>query len=191
MRISFIFLIMVLCISCDADPIPKPRAFLRLDYPQAEYGRIKTNLPFVFEKNTLSKSIDKITISGDQNTIGFEIVYPSLKGTLFLTYMKINPNNLPSHIADAQYITQTHATKASGIIEQVFVNSETRVFGSLFEVDGNAASQSQFYVTDSVNNFLTGALYFHAKPNFDSILPAANYLKKDIQHIMETLKWEQ
>ena len=59
-----------------------------------------------------------------------------------------------------------------------------------YEVGGNAASQSQFYVTDSVNHFVTGSLYFYAKPNYDSILPAAHYLKKDIQHIMETIKWE-
>ena len=56
-----------------------------------------------------------------------------------------------------------------------------------YEVGGNAASQSQFYVTDSINHFLTGSLYFYAKPNYDSIYPAAEYLKKDIRQLMETI----
>ena len=60
----------------------------------------------------------------------------------------------------------------------------------LYEVKGNVASLAQFYVTDSVNHFLTGSLYFYAKPNYDSILPAAHYLKKDIKHIMESLHWK-
>ena len=60
----------------------------------------------------------------------------------------------------------------------------------LSEVKGNVASPAQFYVTDSVNHFLTGSLYFLAKPNYDSILPAADYLQKDIKRIMETVTWK-
>ena len=64
------------------------------------------------------------------------------------------------------------------------------MYGAFAEVKGNVASPAQFYVTDSVNHFLTGSLYFYAKPNYDSILPAANYLQKDIKRIMETLVWK-
>jgi gliding motility-associated lipoprotein GldD len=190
MRPIILLFILGFCISCGSDPMPKPKAFLRLDYPKPEYKLITADLPFVFERNNLSNGIDKIKSSQDKTSIGLEIPYPTLKGTLYLTYKKINKNNLHTYLADAQNITQTHAIRADGITEQPFLDFEDRVFGSLFEVVGNAASQSQFYVTDSINHFLTGALYFYAKPNYDSILPAANYLKKDMQHIMETLKWK-
>ena len=59
-----------------------------------------------------------------------------------------------------------------------------------YEVTGNAASQAQFYVTDSTSHFVTGSLYFYAKPNYDSIYPAANYLEKDIRRIMESMEWK-
>jgi gliding motility-associated lipoprotein GldD len=190
MRPIILLFILGFCISCGSDPMPKPKAFLRLDYPKPEYKLITADLPFVFERNNLSNGIDKIKSSQDKTSIGLEIPYPTLKGTLYLTYKKINKNNLHTYLADAQNITQTHAIRADGITEQPFLDFEDRVFGSLFEVVGNAASQSQFYVTDSINHFLTGALYFYAKPNYDSILPAANYLKKDMQRIMETLKWK-
>jgi gliding motility-associated lipoprotein GldD len=92
-------------------------------------------------------------------------------------------------IKDAQNLTQKHTIKADEIVEQKFINEDHKVFGMFYEVGGNAASQSQFYVTDSIKNFLNGSLYFYAKPNYDSIYPAAVYLKNDIKHIMETLKW--
>ena len=59
-----------------------------------------------------------------------------------------------------------------------------------YEVDGNAASQSQFYITDSTRHFITGSIYFRVRPNYDSIYPAAMYLKKDIRRIMETAYWK-
>jgi gliding motility-associated lipoprotein GldD len=191
MKKGVILFILCLCLSCGSDPVPKPRAFLRLDYPAPQYKMIRPDLPFVFERNTLSKPIDTLRLSSDKATIGMEIVYPTLKGTLFLTYKKIEKKKLQSFLSDAQNITQTHARRADGISEQPFVDFEDRVFGALFEVIGDAASQSQFYATDSTDHFIAGSLYFYARPNYDSIFPAAEYLKKDMQHLMETLKWKQ
>jgi gliding motility-associated lipoprotein GldD len=56
---------------------------------------------------------------------------------------------------------------------------------------GNAASPAQFYVTDSVRNFLRGSLYFNHTPNADSIAPAANYVLQDMIHMIETLEWNE
>ncbi|RLD30325.1 MAG: gliding motility lipoprotein GldD [Bacteroidetes bacterium] len=191
MKNLLLLLVIVLCISCGSDPVPKPKAFLRLDYPKPQYIEVNNNLPFTFEKNSLANNIGKIKTSANQKTLGVEITYPTIKGTIYLTYKKIDSASLQRYIVDAQNITQTHATRADAITKQPFINFENRVYGMLYEVDGNAASQSQFYVTDSINHFLTGALYFYVKPNYDSILPAANYIRNDIQHIMETLKWKQ
>ena len=191
MKNFMLFITIVLCISCGSDPIPKPKAFLRLDYPKPEYKEVKTNLPFTFEKNNLSYILEDIKFSSDKKNIGLEITYPSLKGIIHLTYKKIDETSLQRRIVDVQKITQSHAIKANAITAQPFANFEHRVYGMLYEVSGNVASQSQFYVTDSINHFLTGALYFYVKPNYDSILPAVNYIKNDIQHIMETLKWKQ
>ena len=59
-----------------------------------------------------------------------------------------------------------------------------------YNVEGNAATNAQFYVTDSLKNFVTGSVYFYAKPNYDSIMPAASYIKEDMKTLMETLKWK-
>ncbi len=181
----------ILCMSCGNDSaIPKPKAFLRLEYPKPLYKQINNDLPFTFEKNSLANNIGAIKISRDKKTLGLEVIYPSIRATIFLTYKRIDSASLQLFIRDAQNLTQSHARKANAIKPSEYSNFEQRVYGMFYEVDGNVASQSQFYVTDSIHHFLTGSLYFYVKPNYDSILPAVDYLKKDIQHIMETLKWK-
>ena len=61
----------------------------------------------------------------------------------------------------------------------------------MYEITGNAASNLQFHATDSTHHFIKGALYFYAKPNYDSILPAVEYIKKDILRLIESLEWKQ
>ena len=100
-------------------------------------------------------------------------------------------NNLEELLADAQKLSYEHVVKADNITEQPFINKKDRVFGMFYEVAGDAASQAQFYVTDSTQHFVTGSLYFRAKPNYDSIYPAAIYLQKDIRGIMESLRWNE
>lgn len=90
---------------------------------------------------------------------------------------------------DAQNLTQKHVVKAESITEQPFINAKKQVFGMLYEVTGNAASQTQFYLTDSLHHFVTGAVYFRAKPSYDSLLPASQYLKDDIVRLIESFNW--
>ncbi|SDB64087.1 protein involved in gliding motility GldD [Flavobacteriaceae bacterium MAR_2010_188] len=178
-----------LLLGCGDEPLPKPKAALRLEYPTPEYSLVNLDIPFSFEKNNLAAPITKIKIDKANNDIGIDINYPALKGTIYLTYRNVD-GNLNRLLKDAQNITQKHASKADEISEQVFDNASANTHGMFYEVGGNAASQSQFYLTDSTHHFLNGSLYFYAKPNFDSIYPAAVYLKNDIKHLMESVKWK-
>ncbi|MDH3381833.1 MAG: gliding motility lipoprotein GldD, partial [Flavobacteriaceae bacterium] len=167
--------------------------YLRLEYPAANY--MNTNVegvPFSFESNTLANKIVSKKITSTTESYAINIEYPTLKGTIYLTYKSISNNrkNLIDFLKDAQNFTQKHTAKADEIKEKEYINKLNKVYGMFYEVGGNAASQSQFYVTDSTEHFLTGSLYFYAKPNYDSILPAAKYLEKDIKRIMETVKWK-
>ena len=87
-------------------------------------------------------------------------------------------------------MTQKHTIKADEISSTLYENKENKVYGMLYEIGGDAASQSQFYMTDSTKHFLSGSLYFYTKPNYDSIYPASEYLKRDIKHLIESLKWQ-
>ncbi|WP_414000019.1 gliding motility lipoprotein GldD [Flavobacterium sp. W1B] len=168
--------------ACKDDVLPKPSGYLRLDYPIAKYANFENECPFTFEMNS------DAVIKGEKNC-GFAISYPKMKATIYLTYKPVN-NDINKLLRDAQKLTFEHVIKADDILEQPFLNPDSKVYGMFYQVDGNAATNSQFYVTDSVKHFIRGSVYFYAKPNFDSVMPAASYIKNDMQRIMETLKWK-
>lgn len=180
--ISLLLVIWILLFAgCKEEVLPKPSAELRLDYPEGTYGRFETN-QFEFQYNNRAKLIE-------QNSHSLSLNYPGMKGTVFMNYRKIE-NNLERLIGDAQKFSYEHVVKADGIEPKVFVNEDQKVYGMFYSVVGDAASQAQFYATDSMQHFVTGSLYFYAKPNYDSIYPAAVYLQNDMLTIMETLRWK-
>lgn len=170
-------------IACNDEVKPKPPAYLSLQYPKPTYKIYQPDFcPFSFEANNLS-------IKNLENPCQLTLSYPAQHADIFITY-KLVHNNLQNLLRDAQNLTQKHVVKAESITEQPFVNMEKHVFGMLYEVRGNAASLTQFYLTDSVHHFLTGSVYFRAQPNYDSLLPASTYLRNDVLQLVESLQWK-
>ncbi len=164
------------------DDLPKPPAYLKLEYPVQEYD------PFInacFEINYNSVSTPK-----QKNQCDVDLFYPNMKATIHLSYKPVN-NNLIDLLKDAQSITYKHVVKADEIAEIPYINPKRKVYGMLYDVGGNAASNSQFYVTDSSKHFITGSVYFYSKPYYDSIYPALYYLKDDLIKIMESVEWRE
>ena len=172
----------VLFTGCKDDAVPKPSSYLRLDYPVAEYAAFENQCPYGFEMNVAAEIKEKQPCS-------FTVDYPNMKATVFLSYKPVQGdiNNL---LRDAQKLTYEHVIKADNIIEQPYINPQKKVYGMFYQVGGNAATNTQFYVTDSTRHFVTGSVYFYAKPNFDSIMPAADYIKNDMRRLMETIYWK-
>ncbi|WP_353084481.1 gliding motility lipoprotein GldD [Flavobacterium sp.] len=172
----------LLLVSCKNEVLPKPSSQLRLNYPIAKYAAFENHCPFTFNINSDAE------IKEDKNC-GFTITYPKMKATIYLTYKPVN-GDINKLLRDAQKLTYEHVIKADDILEQPFINHEKKVYGMFYKVSGNAATNAQFYATDSVKHFLTASVYFYAKPNFDSIMPAADYIRNDMQTLMETIKWK-
>jgi gliding motility-associated lipoprotein GldD len=185
MRIKYLMIglfLAIMVLACQDKVLPKPKALLRLEYPKTEYVLMQTK-NFQFKMNQLGKFEQK-------NNNSLTIDYPSMKGSLFITYKNVE-GNIDKLLNDAQRLSIEHSAKADGILPHPFVNEEDKVYGMFFEVVGDAASQAQFYATDSTRHFVTGSLYFYTKPNYDSIYPAASYLQEDIKRIMESIRWKE
>ena len=183
MRFLLAFLLILGLASCNNEVKIKPKAQLRLDYTKANYENFETDCLYSFQKN------ERAILQRKRNC-GLNLHYPKMKATLYITYQNVNESNLESLLRDAQKLAYDHAIKAESIPEQPFLNPDENVYGMFYMINGNAATQAEFYVTDSLHHFVTGALYFEAKPNFDSIYPAVVYLRNDIRKIMETFKWK-
>jgi len=168
--------------SCKEDAIPKPDGYLSLEYPTAEYETYTDpSGKFKFNKNKWA------VVKPDEN-FSFKIDYPKMKASIYMNYRPVN-NNLNLLLKDAQKLTYNHTIKADDIQESVFEHPEKRTYGMFYKVIGDAATNVQFYATDSTKNFVVGTLYFYSKPNFDSIYPATKYIEDDMKALMESLEW--
>lgn len=177
-----IFCLLLLLLGCGDETTVKPSAMLRLQYPMPEYQTIDTNCPYSFQANRMATIDSKADCA-------INLHYSKMKATVYLTYQQID-GNLEKLLQDAQKLTFDHTVKASEIFEQPRVDSIQNVYGMFYMINGDAATQSQFYATDSIGHFLSGSLYFEAKPNYDSLYPAVEYLRNDMRRLMETLTWE-
>lgn len=180
-QLLFLFLFILLS-SCKDDVLPKPKAYLNLSYPENKYKRAEQLKPYAFDVSTYAEM-------NILKNYWAKIEYPTLKASLSLTYRPVD-KNLKELLLESEKLVFKHTVKAEQIVTQNFVNDHKKVFGTLYEISGNAASQIQFHVTDSTSHFIKGALYFYTKPNYDSILPAVAYIKKDIIRLIESLEWE-
>jgi len=183
-KLSILLLIICVFISCKDEVLPKPKAFLDLDFPPARYVETNLDCPYSFDYN----SIAKIVVAKSSVPCWINLNYPKLNASIFITYQEVD-NNLDSLLMDSQKLPLQHTIKADYIEGDVYINPEHKAYGMFYSIDGDAASQAQFYVTDSVKHFMTGSLYFNQKPNFDSIMPAAAYIKSDMKKLMESLHW--
>ncbi len=180
--IIFLIFLILANISCSNDEIiPRPKAQLRLEYPKPEYEKVKMD-SLSFDKSNYAV-VERIRSNK------FNLDYPKMKAKLYLTYYPVN-HNLDSLLRDAEKFTYEHTVKADEIIRRDFIDDKHKVYGSINLVTGNAASQIQFHATDSLRHFLNGSLYFYALPNYDSIYPAVKYIQKDVQVLLESLRWK-
>lgn len=183
LKYIFLSIGILLFYSCKDEILPKPTAYLKLEYPATNYSLIETNCNYQFEKS------EHATLKQKKNC-WMELYYKDLKATVFITYRPID-KNLNEVLKEAEKLTFEHTIKADAINSQAYENKDKRVYGKLFYVEGNAASNLQFHLTDSSKHMITGALYFYSKPHYDSIVPAIRYLEKDLKHLMETFQWKK
>ena len=97
-------------------------------------------------------------------------------------------NYFDKMVADAFKLTNKNESIASSIKDSLML-TKNGISGIFFKVGGNAATAKQFFLTDSITNFLRGALYFDATPNADSLRPVQDFLQKDIEHLINTFRW--
>lgn len=187
MRSLFYCLIAVVTIglaACGEPPVPKPEGYPRIDFPPKAYRLLDTTIPYRFEMASYAH------LRYREQWHGQDIYVPAHKATIHLTYYHA-PRSLDTLIEDARALAYKHAIRADAIDEQWYENADSRVYALLYTISGDVASAVQFYATDSVGNFLRGALYFYCPPNADSLAPAVDFYREDIVHLIETLEWKE
>lgn len=183
-------IIAALVVACNDEYSPKPRGYYRIDLPARQYQPLSGDFPYDFDYPVYARINPYQGKWKDADTSDYwiNVEFPQFGSRLHLTYKRVE-NNLKNLIEDAHAYAYKHSVKADAIVQSEFTGSQTNVYSVLFDIKGNTASSIQFYATDSVRNFIRGALYFDCEPNKDSLAPVRDFLRADLIRMIETLTW--
>lgn len=180
--------------ACNSDYTPKPRGYFKIGMPDKRYHRFdEPGYPYTFEYPAYGQVVKDSTFfeSSPENPYWINIDFPQFGGRIHISYKDVRKGNFDSLVNDAFTLSyKQHTYKASAIEPEPFV-TPSGLSGVYFNLSGNTATANQFFITDSARHFLRGALYFSATPNADSLQPVNEFLRKDLQHLINTLAWRE
>jgi gliding motility-associated lipoprotein GldD len=176
-------------IACEESYLPKPNGYNRIDLPAHSYQSLKEGYPYSLDFSSHSQvEADSFNL---KETAWINLNYREFGAKVHLTYLKIGEGNadFKKLSSDAFKLTAKHQIKAYGIEEAILVTPEG-YSGVVAELSGEVPTQFQFFVTDSTKNFLRGALYFNTAMKNDSLAPVIEYIKVDMAHLMNSVKFK-
>lgn len=183
--VSLLIGVMSLMGSCSGEEdnyYPKPRGILRLDFPDRQYEVFKDSCPYSFEIPNYFE------VENTEFPCYKKLLMDRFNAELYVMYMPVD-TNLVWLIERARSMTYEHSIVADGIEEALIKNETNQVYGMKYKLVGNAATNFQFYLTDSLHHFVRAELYFNAAPNYDSLRPSLEYVVEDLEHMIETFTW--
>jgi len=192
-RKIFLVFCAAILFACNNDyTVGKKRGYFKIDLPEKAYRKFdQPGYPYTFEYPVYADILKDTTFfdSKPENPWWINIDFPQFSARVHMSYKEIGKNKFDSLVNDAfQLSYKQHTYKASAIEDSEMVTPND-IHGVYFTLSGNTATANQFFLTDSTRHFLRGALYFSATPNEDSIGIVNDFLKKDLLHLINTLKW--
>jgi gliding motility-associated lipoprotein GldD len=190
----YLFFLLICLSACQEEEFqPKNRGFFKFDLPKHSYQQFSAaDFPYRFNYPTYGRAVkDTLFFSKvPENPFWMNIDFPQWGGKIYLTYKSIpNKDAFYKMINDAYHMTSAHEKRADYIKDPVINLPEKKVYGMFFDIGGDAASATQFFVTDSNKHFLRGALYFDVSPNADSLKPINEFMRQDLTYLINSLEW--
>lgn len=195
---------------CNSTYTSKKEGYYKIDFPEREYVKFENpSFPYSFEYPAYAQVVRDSTYfdSSLQNPYWININFPTFNGKIFISYKtiggtsvykvktptggyrdSIGKNTFENMVNDSYNLTYKNDIKAYSIEDSV-LHTPNNITGIFFRLSGSVATAKQFFLSDSVHNFLRGALYFDATPNEDSLRPVNAFLQEDMMHLINTLKW--
>ena len=95
---------------------------------------------------------------------------------IYLNKIKLtnNLNELSSKFDEKVFNNSEYADQ---ILTSEYSDPSKKVYSRIYFFVGDSPSNIQFYLTDSVSNYISSSTYFNSKPNYDSLLPYIHYIR--------------
>ncbi len=181
-------------IACNSDySSGKKKGYFHIEFPEKKYQVFdQPGYPYTFEYPVYAKVLkDSSFFEEKAGDWWLNIDVPQFAGRIYISYKTIGGRNkFDSLIRDGFKMAYKQHVDISTGIEEKRILTPNKIEGMYFNLGGNTATANQFFLTDSTKHFLRGALYFDATPNADSLGIVNDFLKKDVEHLINTLRWK-
>ena len=187
---GLLFVGLIFILGCEDSYLPKPKGYNRLELPPHRYINLPDSFPYSFEISSAAQILPDSSWLAERYWIN--IFYPGITANIQLTYKNLKQDKkfLMELVEDSYKLTAKHQVKAYAI-EETIIRTPSGKTAIIAELEGEVPSQFQFFITDSTDNFLRGALYFRTSTKNDSLAPAIEYMKIDAMHLLNTLMWKE
>jgi gliding motility-associated lipoprotein GldD len=201
---------LMLLMACNSNYTSRKKGYFKIDLPEHQYQVFnKQGFPYSFEYPVYATVIQDSTYfdSTPENNYWINLDFPAFNARLFMSYKiigglapykikqadgsykdSLGVNQFDLMVNDAFNLTNKNDVIASSIKDSL-IRNPNGISGVFFKVGGNAATASQFFLSDTTKNFIRGALYFDATPNADSLRPVQEFLRKDLEHLISTFEF--
>ncbi|MBS1734988.1 MAG: hypothetical protein JSS98_00095 [Bacteroidetes bacterium] len=197
--------------ACNSPYTSRKEGYYKIDFPQKKYVLFdNASFPYSFEYPAYAQVVRDSAFfdTAAINPFWINVVFPTFNGKIYISYKKIGAtsvykvksqdgkyrdslgkNDFEKMVNDAFNLTFKNDIKAYSIQDSV-MHTPDGISGIFFKLSGNVATANQFFLSDTLHHFLRGALYFDATPNEDSLAPVNAFLKEDMKHLINTLRWK-
>lgn len=194
-RFGFLLVMLVasmIMVGCNEyTPFPRKFGFHRIELPaQAEraYQTFENEIcPFTFEYPAYG-----VISRASADSCWVDISMPTYDLTWHITYRDI-PNSGKSrdqHFEEYRTLIYKHAKKATRIQPTPFAAAAG--VGVRFEIDGNVGTPTQVFYHDTTDtHVMMMSFYFQTALKNDSLSPVITYMKEEVDHMVETLRWKE
>ena len=165
-------------VSFDEYYIPKPKALIKIELPDSKTSS--------FEDKKISFRYSNSSYVTVKNN-SYKIIYPNYFSDI---YFKVKSStDLDLELYNFENSISVHEKQGSNINANIISDENHNIFGVLCFLDGvNIATSSQFFLTDSADNFITGGLNFNR--SISSEIEVQNIImKQEILKFIESLYW--
>jgi gliding motility-associated lipoprotein GldD len=188
-------IIVVLSIACfrDNNYTPKPRAYPRVEFPEKKYRDFNEDYcPFTFEYPVYGEVQQETRFLNEAplHPCWFDIWFSKFNARMHFSYYQINDTTRVEKLINDAFTIANKINQRSNYMDEVKVANQYQVGGLILEFTGPAASPMHFFLTDTTQHFLKGALYFNTQIKPDSLAPISNFIKEDIAQMINTFQWK-
>lgn len=177
---------LVLALGCAEalPPVPKPRAWPRIELPPHSYTTLVTpTCPFTFDYPQIG-----VVESSKPDSCWMNLYFKPFECRWHITYRHVpsSGKTFSEHSEEYRKLVFKHIQKVSQIKETP-LHSESGD-GILYELFGTVGVPAQLFFSDSTHIVLA-SFYFDTAVRNDSLAPVIDFMKTDMKHMAESIRF--